>query len=92
VLGVSPLVFLRAIAGVFQAAAGMFVVLALARPALVDAGLSPAARLTLLVVLGAAIYLPLCAWRAPEVLRDGRALLPRRPMRDVAPVPRVAET
>jgi O-antigen/teichoic acid export membrane protein len=76
VLGVSPMVFVRAVAGVFQAAIGMLAVLALVRPALVDAGLPASARLAALIALGAAVYLPLCAWRAPEVVRDGRALLP----------------
>jgi hypothetical protein len=41
------------------------------------------ARGYLLVALGAAIYLPLAAWRAPEL----RSELRRRPRVDVAPVP-----
>ena len=52
-LGVSPLVFLRAISGVFQAAAGMCIVVLGVRVALVDAGASEGLRL--LVCTGAAL-------------------------------------
>ena len=87
VLGVSPMVPVRAVAGVFQAAIGMVAVLFVARPALVDAGVPAAARLALLVALGAIVYLPLVAWRAPDVVRDARALLPGRfrPSPDAVP-------
>jgi hypothetical protein len=77
VLGVSPMVFVRAISGVFQAAAVMVAVLVAARLALVDAGLPAGARLCLLIVLGAAVFVPLCAWREPELRRDAQALLER---------------
>jgi O-antigen/teichoic acid export membrane protein len=86
-LGVSPMVFVRAVAGVFQAAIAMVAVLAVARPALVDAGVPAGPRLALLVLIGAVVYLPLCAWRAPELVRDVRSLLPGRRRTEIAPVP-----
>jgi hypothetical protein len=91
VLGVSPMIFVRAVAGVFQAAGGMVAVLLLVRPALIDAGVPTGARLALLIAIGAIVYLPLCAWRAPEVVRDARSLLPARARRFV-PVARTAES
>jgi O-antigen/teichoic acid export membrane protein len=91
VIGVSPMIFFRAISGVFQAGAGMVAVLVLVRPALVEAGVPTGARLALLVALGAIVYLPLCAWRAPEVVRDTRSLLPARLTRRFMPVARTAE-
>jgi hypothetical protein len=35
-------------------------------------------RLALLIVLGAALYVPLVAWRSPEAVAEIRALLERR--------------
>lgn len=78
VLGVSPMVFVRAVFGVFQAAGGMMVALLFIREGLIDAGVPSAARLGILIALGVVIYLPLLAWRAPEVVRDVRSLLPGR--------------
>jgi O-antigen/teichoic acid export membrane protein len=78
VVGISPLVVVRAVSGVFQAAAGMVVVLLFARPFLVEQGVPVGARLALLVLIGAAAYLPLCAWRAPEVVQELRGLRPKR--------------
>jgi O-antigen/teichoic acid export membrane protein len=76
-LGVSVLDFGRAIFGVVQAAVVMAGAVALARYALVDAGVAAPARLGLLIVLGAAVYIPLCLWRAPEVLEEIKDLLAR---------------
>jgi len=90
-LKVSPLIIPRAVFGVFQAAAGMVAVLLLARPALIDAGVPTGARLVLLVILGIVLYVPLCAWRAPEVLRDARSLIPARLSARFAPLARPAE-
>ena len=70
--------FARALSGVAQAAVGMAAVVAAARVALLEQGAGDAPRLLLLVALGAAVYLPLCAWRAPEVLTELRQLLPGR--------------
>jgi O-antigen/teichoic acid export membrane protein len=77
VLGVSPMVFVRAIAGVFQATAVMVAVLLAARVAMLDAGLPAGARLVALAALGMAVYVPLCAWRSPELRHDVQTLLGR---------------
>jgi O-antigen/teichoic acid export membrane protein len=77
-LGVSSMVFVRSLATVFQAAAGMCVVVLGVRIALVDAGVGPAARLVLCVGAGAIAYAALCAWRVPEVAQEVRAVLQRR--------------
>ncbi|MDA0180323.1 MOP flippase family protein [Solirubrobacter phytolaccae] len=92
VLGVSPMIFVRAVSGVFQAAIGMMIAVAAARMALVDADVPALARLVLCVAVGAVVYVPLLAWRAPEVVRDTRALLPARFRRGRAPVPATAES
>ena len=77
-IGVSPWVFVRSVAGVAQAAAvhggrragwrGM---------ALVDAGVPRGARLVLCIVVGAIVFVPLCAWRVPEVRARGARALAR---------------
>jgi O-antigen/teichoic acid export membrane protein len=77
-LGVSPLVFLRAISGVFQAAAGMCVVTLGVRLALIDAGAHQAVTLVVCLAVAAIVYLVLCAWRVPELASEARAVLRRR--------------
>lgn len=67
--------WLRAVAGSLQAGVGMVVVVLAARLALVAAGLPPAARLAVCVVLGAAVYLPLIRWREPVGIEQLRGLL-----------------
>lgn len=74
-----------ALSGVAQAAAAMTVVVLGARSLLIDQGVSDAARLVLLILLGIAVYVPLCAWRAPEILDELRALR-RRSEPEPAPV------
>ncbi len=76
-IGVSPWVFVRSIAGVAQAAAGMAAVVWLARMAMVDAGVPMGARLLLCIVVGAIVFIPLCAWRVPEVRDEVRGALAR---------------
>lgn len=78
-LGVPVLPFFRALAGVAQAALVMLVAVVAARHALLGTGLGPAARLGLCILVGVAVYVPLCAWRAPEVLRDLKGLRRRPP-------------
>ena len=56
----------------------MTVVVLGARELLIDQGVSDAARLALLILLGIAVYVPLCAWRAPEILDELRALRRRQ--------------
>jgi O-antigen/teichoic acid export membrane protein len=84
-LNVSPWLFVRSISGVAGATVPMVAAVLLTRMALVDADVAPAARLVICVVAGALVYLPLCAWRVPEVPRDVRALLHSR--RPASPTP-----
>lgn len=91
-LGVSPLVFLRPIARVFQAGLGMCAVVLLARAALVDAGVPPEARLLICIPLGAVVYAGLCMWRVPELAEEARGLLRRRRAPSVPLVAAAAES
>jgi O-antigen/teichoic acid export membrane protein len=77
-LGVSPMVFVRAINGVFQATIGMCAVMEGIRMALLDTGVPTAGRLLLCVAAGGLVYIALCAWRVPEVTAEVRSLLNRR--------------
>jgi O-antigen/teichoic acid export membrane protein len=77
-LGVSPMVLVRSVSGVFVAAAGMCLVLLGLRMALVDAEVGEALRLAACIVAGAATYLALCAWRVPELAAEVRGVLRRR--------------
>jgi hypothetical protein len=69
----------RAFWGIAQATLLMAVILLGVRAGLVSAGLSPAVRLLILVLLGTAIYVAACLWRAPEISRELRTFLRRRP-------------
>jgi O-antigen/teichoic acid export membrane protein len=77
-LGVSPMVFFRSIAGVFQAAIGMCAAVLLVRVALENAGVDQLARLAICVLTGAVVYGALCLWRVPELTAEARGLLRRR--------------
>jgi O-antigen/teichoic acid export membrane protein len=63
----------RAIGGVVQAATIMAAAVFGLRLLLLDE-LSAGPRFVLLIVAGAVIYLPLCRWRAPELVSDLRRL------------------
>lgn len=77
--------FFRAMTGVFVAAVAMLAAVLVARRALLETDIGAAARLALLIPLGALIYVPLCLWRAPEVLRDLRSMRRRTPATGRAP-------
>lgn len=77
-LGVSPLVFVRSLVGVFQAAIGMCLVVATLRSTLVEQGVGAAPRLVLCVAAGAVVYALLCALLEPALRREVRLLLDRR--------------
>ena len=77
-LGVSFWRFPQALLGIAQATGVMVVVLLPVRTALSAAAVPSAARLVLLVVLGAVVYIGGCLWRAPEVTREVRGALDRR--------------
>jgi O-antigen/teichoic acid export membrane protein len=77
-LGVSPRRFAGELAGIVEAAALMAGAVLVARLLLVHEGVPPAARVVVLVALGAAVYLPVCAWRTPGLAADVRRLRGRR--------------
>jgi O-antigen/teichoic acid export membrane protein len=77
-LGLGVGEYLRHLAGVATAALGMVAVVAGLRALLLEEGVPAGASLAILVAAGALTFLPLCAWRAPEVLAELRALRQRR--------------
>jgi O-antigen/teichoic acid export membrane protein len=85
VLGISPLEVPRALAGVAQAAAAMGVSVLGIRTLLVHEGVAPEVRLLGVTLLGVAVFVAACAWRAPEVVDELRAL--RRPRPRPEPLP-----
>jgi O-antigen/teichoic acid export membrane protein len=86
-LGVSPMVFFRSVGRVFQAALGMCAFVLVARWLLIDAGVAAGPRLVACIAVGALSYLPLCAWRVPEIAEEIRDLIRRRGGGAAAPVP-----
>jgi O-antigen/teichoic acid export membrane protein len=91
-LNVSPMVFFKAISGVFQAAGGMCLAVLALRVALVDAGVGPLARLALCILAGVVVYGLLCLWRVPELRGEARDLLARRAGRSGPLVPATAKS
>lgn len=90
-LGISAWSWFRSVAGILQAGIVMLVIVLVARQLLVAAGFPAAPRLAVLVVIGAASYAALVAWRAPEVGAEIRELRARRKLRSDAPDPEAAE-
>jgi O-antigen/teichoic acid export membrane protein len=86
-LGVSPMVFVRSVAGVFQASALMCGLVLVTRLELLHAGVPALARLVLCVAIGAVSFVPLCAWRVPQLRDDLRAIRGRAA---AAPTPALA--
>jgi len=70
--------FLLAFSGVAQAAIVMGLAVWGTRELLLELGVPTGPRLTLCVLVGAAVYLPLCVWRAPEVVAELRRVRERR--------------
>jgi O-antigen/teichoic acid export membrane protein len=85
VLGVPVTAYLRNLGGVTAAAAGMAACVLATRLLLLPDDLPDAARLAILIAVGALAYVPLWAWRAPEVLAELRGLLRRRAGAQPAP-------
>ena len=73
-VGVTLRAFVFNLAGVVQASVLMALAVIASRELLMAAGASPLLRLCVLPLVGAAVYLPLAAWRAPATLRDLRNL------------------
>jgi hypothetical protein len=78
VVGVSVRRYLANLTGVAEATLGMVACLLAVRALLLPEGMPAAARLAILVLAGALSYLPLWAWRAPEVVAEVRGLARRR--------------
>jgi O-antigen/teichoic acid export membrane protein len=85
-LGVSPMIFVRAISGVFVAAIGMCLAVWALRGFLVDAGVGAEGRLALCIVAGVVVYGVLVLWRVPELLTELRGLLDRRSRPSTVPL------
>jgi O-antigen/teichoic acid export membrane protein len=71
-VGISPLRLLQSFWGIVQAAVVMGAVVYVLRSVLIDAGAGELVRLALCVLAGILVYVPLCAWRQPEVLDEIR--------------------
>jgi polysaccharide transporter, PST family len=91
-LGVSPMIFIRALWPVLQASIAMALVVAGVRLGLEDAGVHAAGRLLICVGVGAVVYAVLCWWRVPELAGEVRSLLSRRRAHAAPLVPAAAES
>ena len=80
VVGVTVREFASALAGVAQASLLMALCVLALRLFLVHEHVPTPLRLLALVVAGVVVYLPACAWRAPEVVTELLRLRPRRPV------------
>jgi PST family polysaccharide transporter len=89
VLGISPFVIVRSLGGVVQATVLMAAAVLAARMALVAVDFPTAARLGVLILLGAVVYLGACLWRAPEITVEVRQATARRrkPPARIEPAP-----
>jgi O-antigen/teichoic acid export membrane protein len=90
-LGISPLRILECLSGVIVAAAVMAATVFGARLGLIDAGLGPAGRLGICILVGATVYTAMCLWRVPEIRSELRGLRPRR-VRTPAPTSQIETT
>jgi O-antigen/teichoic acid export membrane protein len=77
-LGISILDFGRALAGVVEACVVMGAAVLAARLALTHAGVATPARLGLEILVGIAVYLPVCRWREPLVEFEIRDVIAHR--------------
>jgi O-antigen/teichoic acid export membrane protein len=77
-LSISRRAFYGGLAGVVEAALGMFFATWAARELMVRADLAPALRLLAVVLLGVAVYFPLLYWRSPAVLKEFDFMVRRR--------------
>jgi PST family polysaccharide transporter len=64
--------------GVLQASVLVVAAVLATRHLLIGGGASPGLTVALSALVGALVYVPACAWRAPEVIRDLVALRGRR--------------
>jgi O-antigen/teichoic acid export membrane protein len=77
-VGVTLWGFVRPLLGVAQAVAGMALCVYVARRLALQVGVPVIPRFIMCVALGFAVYVPLCAWRAPEVRAEIQDVRRRR--------------
>jgi polysaccharide transporter, PST family len=77
-LNVTPWILLRGLSGVLQASLVMATTVFVVRFALVHADVSTGRRLLIAIVVGAIVYLPILAWRAPEIRQELSRFRPAR--------------
>ncbi len=73
-IGAKPWSWARALSGVVQAAVASTVAAVAARELLLTLHCAPVARLAIVILVGILVYVPMCAWRAPEVVQELRQL------------------
>ena len=86
-LGLGVMDVLRELTGIVEAAAVMTVVVLATRMLLMRSDLGPGARLPILIVVGAAAYVPMLLWRGSDVVREVRSLRRRPGVTPAADVP-----
>jgi O-antigen/teichoic acid export membrane protein len=74
-VGLSMSDWLRSIVGVVEAGVVMVLIVLGGRELLLETTLGVTARLAALIVIGAAVYVPLVAWRAPEIWPELRGAI-----------------
>ena len=79
-LGISPLVLVRGLSGVFQASAVMFAAVLATRLGLLAVGAGAPLRLGVAVAVGIAVYVPCWIWRAGDAVEELKTFR-RRPRR-----------
>jgi hypothetical protein len=77
-LGIGVRDFVRAIAGVFQASVAVALCVLLARQLLMYAGVGALPRLLICTTVALAVYIPIGAWRARDVVDELRRFQRRR--------------
>jgi O-antigen/teichoic acid export membrane protein len=70
--------FIGAFTGVAQATAVMSVAVIATRQLLIAHDVPAGVRLLAAIAVGVAVYIPVCAWRSPEVVEELGRFLPRR--------------
>ncbi|WP_187369031.1 MOP flippase family protein [Baekduia soli] len=83
-VGISPWTFVRSLGGVFQASAGMGLIVLAARWGLLQAGAPALVRLLACTLVGIGAWAALVAWRVPEVVAEVRDVRARRRARGTA--------
>jgi PST family polysaccharide transporter len=71
-IGANMTCWAKALSGVVQAAATSTVAAAATRELLLTLHFGPVPRLAIVILVGIVVYIPMCAWRAPEVVDEIR--------------------